>query len=65
MDALSPEEFDLNKDAYLARIADLHERRQRSRVGGTEASRERHIKRGRMLPRARVDALLDPGSPNW
>ncbi|HJM92188.1 MAG: carboxyl transferase domain-containing protein [Alphaproteobacteria bacterium] len=63
MDALSPEEFDLNKDAYLERIADLHGRRQRSRIGGSEASRERHIKRGRMLPRARVDALLDPGSP--
>ncbi len=63
MDALSPEEFALNNNAYLARIDDLHQRRQAARIGGSEASRDRHIKRGRMLPRGRVDALLDPGSP--
>ena len=63
MDALSPEEFARNRAAYLARIEDLHKRRQAARIGGSKASRERHIKRGRMLPRARVEALLDPGSP--
>ena len=32
-------------------------------AGGGEAARERHIKRGKMLPRDRVANLLDPGSP--
>ena len=30
--------------------------------GGPQASRERHVARGKLLPRARVEALLDPGS---
>ncbi len=31
--------------------------------GGSDASRERHLKRGKMLPRDRVAGVLDPGSP--
>src|SRR5512139_580784 len=31
--------------------------------GGNEKSRERHISRGKLLPRERVERLLDPGSP--
>jgi 3-methylcrotonyl-CoA carboxylase beta subunit len=31
--------------------------------GGGEAARERHVGRGKMLPRERVARLLDPGSP--
>jgi 3-methylcrotonyl-CoA carboxylase beta subunit len=31
--------------------------------GGTEKSRERHVARGKLLPRDRVERLLDPGSP--
>jgi len=31
--------------------------------GGGKASRERHVKRGKMLPRDRVEKLLDPGTP--
>ena len=31
--------------------------------GGDERSRTRHTERGKLLPRDRVDALLDPGSP--
>ncbi len=33
------------------------------RRGGPDASRERHVSRGKLLPRDRVDHLLDPGSP--
>jgi 3-methylcrotonyl-CoA carboxylase beta subunit len=33
------------------------------RLGGPEVSRQRHVDRGKLLPRDRVDALLDPGSP--
>jgi len=32
-------------------------------LGGPEASRERHTARGKLLPRERVERLLDPGSP--
>lgn len=31
--------------------------------GGSDASRERHVSRGKLLPRDRVERLLDPGSP--
>jgi 3-methylcrotonyl-CoA carboxylase beta subunit len=32
-------------------------------LGGSEASRERHVSRGKLLPRERVERLLDPGAP--
>jgi 3-methylcrotonyl-CoA carboxylase beta subunit len=32
-------------------------------LGGTEKSRDRHVARGKLLPRDRVERLLDPGSP--
>ncbi len=32
-------------------------------LGGTEKSRERHTSRGKLLPRERVERLLDPGAP--
>src|SRR5687767_11912672 len=32
-------------------------------LGGNEASRQRHASRGKLLPRERVERLLDPGSP--
>jgi len=32
-------------------------------LGGTERHRERHVARGKLLPRERVERLLDPGSP--
>ncbi|MDF2387129.1 acyl-CoA carboxylase subunit beta [Nostoc ellipsosporum NOK] len=35
----------------------------RAALGGSEAARERHAGRGKLLPRARVEQLLDPGSP--
>ncbi|EGD54666.1 methylcrotonoyl-CoA carboxylase [Gordonia neofelifaecis NRRL B-59395] len=31
--------------------------------GGGEKARERHLSRGKLLPRDRIDALIDPGSP--
>ncbi|MBZ5735623.1 methylcrotonoyl-CoA carboxylase [Nocardioides sp. TRM66260-LWL] len=46
-----------------ALTAELHERLARVRQGGGEASRQRHVARGKLLPRDRVEHLLDPGSP--
>jgi 3-methylcrotonyl-CoA carboxylase beta subunit len=42
---------------------ELRERIALAGRGGPEAARERHIGRGKLLPRERVERLLDPGSP--
>ena len=42
---------------------DLWSRVATAALGGTEKSRERHVARGKLLPRERVERLLDPGSP--
>ncbi len=44
------------RDELRARVAE-------AALGGPEASRDRHVKRGKLLPRDRVERLLDPGSP--
>jgi 3-methylcrotonyl-CoA carboxylase beta subunit len=41
----------------------LRERVAAAALGGPEAIRARHTARGKLLPRERVDRLLDPGSP--
>ncbi|MDD7965832.1 carboxyl transferase domain-containing protein [Actinomycetospora sp. DW7H6] len=50
-------------EGHRALVADLRERLALARLGGPERSRARHVERGKMLPRDRVDALLDPSSP--
>jgi 3-methylcrotonyl-CoA carboxylase beta subunit len=52
-----------NAEQNLALVAELRDRLARASLGGPERSRERHVARGKLLPRDRVDALLDPGSP--
>src|ERR687893_519311 len=44
-------------------VAELQERLRQRALGGSEASRARHVERGKLLPRDRVAHLLDPGSP--
>jgi 3-methylcrotonyl-CoA carboxylase beta subunit len=51
-----------NADSMAAAVADLHALVERVADGGPPASRERHVARGKMLPRQRVERLLDPGS---
>tara|TARA_R110000764_G_scaffold59492_2_gene128397 strand:+ start:98 stop:1705 length:1608 start_codon:yes stop_codon:yes gene_type:complete len=46
-----------------ALVAELRAKVARAALGGSEASRERHVNRGKLLPRDRVERLLDPGSP--
>ena len=48
---------------HESNVATLRERLARVAVGGGERARERHISRGKLLPRDRVDGLLDVGSP--
>ena len=42
---------------------ELRARVAQAALGGNEKSRERHVARGKLLPRERVERLLDPGSP--
>jgi 3-methylcrotonyl-CoA carboxylase beta subunit len=44
-------------------VDDLRERLAAVRMGGSEAARRKHLDRGKLLARDRVDQLLDPGSP--
>jgi len=44
-------------------VAELRERLATVRQGGSEASRARHVERGKLPVRERIDRLLDPGSP--
>jgi len=46
-----------------ARAAELRERVAQPALGGDQKSRDRHTARGKLLPRDRVERLLDPGSP--
>jgi 3-methylcrotonyl-CoA carboxylase beta subunit len=46
-----------------ALAAELRERVAQAALGGNAKSRERHTSRGKLLPRDRVERLLDPGSP--
>lgn len=51
-----------NRNAHLAALAEIEHAASAAANGGGEASRERHLARGKMLPRERVAGLLDPGS---
>jgi 3-methylcrotonyl-CoA carboxylase beta subunit len=54
------------KSNYLANIDAINVCKEISKEiskGGPEKSRERHVARGKMLPRDRISNLLDPGSP--
>jgi 3-methylcrotonyl-CoA carboxylase beta subunit len=52
-----------NAAAMRALVEDLREKVAAIREGGGAAARRRHLARGKLLPRERVRALLDPGSP--
>lgn len=46
-----------------ALVDDLKEKISKISLGGSERARDKHISRGKLLPRERVNALLDPGTP--
>ena len=56
-------DFADNAAAMQALTSDLQAIRATVAQGGSEASRKRHVARGKKLPRDRVNELLDPGSP--
>jgi 3-methylcrotonyl-CoA carboxylase beta subunit len=57
------EAFRANRAAHLALLARVREAAVQAASGGGDKARDRHIQRGKMLPRDRVGGLLDPGSP--
>src|SRR5258706_269210 len=57
------ETFQANAAAMEALVADLGARRAEAAAGGPEKLRQRHLARGKLLPRERVVQLIDPGSP--
>jgi 3-methylcrotonyl-CoA carboxylase beta subunit len=65
-----PTLIDRQSDAFRANVAhnrglaaELRDRVAKAALGGSEAARQRHVARGKLLPRERIDRLLDPGSP--
>ncbi|HZK58581.1 MAG TPA: carboxyl transferase domain-containing protein [Cryobacterium sp.] len=59
----SSQAFGENDAAQRELVEDLQRRLATAALGGPEKSRQRHISRGKLLPRERIDQLLDEGSP--
>ncbi len=55
--------FDENREHLQAQVDDLRELVAQIKLGGGEKYRQRHKARGKLLPRERLDAVLDDGSP--
>lgn len=56
-------EFTANRQSMEDLVTDLAVKAGEAALGGGEVARKRHTSRGKMLPRERVERLLDPGSP--
>ena len=63
--SLSPrsEVYRTNEAAQLEQLARVSEAAQTALSGGGQKSRDRHVSRGKILPRDRIARLIDPGSP--
>ena len=59
----SSESFRKNVKAHKAALAEVADAANQAAAGGGPKARDRHLSRGKMLPRERVANLLDPGSP--
>ena len=62
IDSRSPE-FAANAARLRELVAELNAHLTRAALGGGDKARAKHTERGKLLPRERVRALLDPGSP--
>ena len=56
------ETFAENAAHMQAQVDDLREKCEKIALGGPERAREKHLARGKLLPRDRVNTLLDPGT---
>ena len=55
--------FSANREDMQAQVDDLRKLVDEVRQGGGPKAQERHVSRGKLLPRDRLNAVLDPGSP--
>jgi len=62
IDPLS-ERFRANHARMSALASDLRAQIERAALGGGDDARRKHTARGKLLPRERVQTLIDPGSP--
>ena len=62
---INPETNDFrdNAKAMRALVTDLKEKVAKISIGGSQRARDKHLSRGKLLPRERVERLLDPGTP--
>src|SRR6476620_2494746 len=56
-------EFADNTEAMKGLVADLRAKLDGAMQGGSEEARARHVTRGKLLARDRINLLLDPGTP--
>jgi 3-methylcrotonyl-CoA carboxylase beta subunit len=56
-------EFAANSAAMRGLVEELRDRQAKIAMGGGDAARAKHVARGKLLPRDRVEMLLDPGAP--
>lgn len=61
--SIASQEFKENQAAMQALVSDLYQHLQQIALGGDEKARARHLKHGKLLPRERLQQLLDPGTP--
>ncbi len=59
----SSEDFAANSAQMSALVADFKDKVAQVALGGPERAREKHASRGKLLPRERLELLLDPGTP--
>ena len=59
---VSGAKFSANRAAMQALLDELQAKTAAAALGGPEESRRRHTERGKLLPRERVERLVDPGS---
>ncbi|MGB0127157.1 MAG: carboxyl transferase domain-containing protein [Rhodocyclaceae bacterium] len=57
------EDFRANAQVLRALVEDLRQKTAAVALGGQEEARSKHLTRGKLLVRDRVDALIDPGTP--
>ncbi|MBI3440784.1 MAG: methylcrotonoyl-CoA carboxylase, partial [Proteobacteria bacterium] len=57
------QDFQANSQAMEKVVEDFRDKLAAIQQGGGEVAREKHLARGKMLPRDRIKNLLDPGSP--
>jgi len=63
--SISPrsEQYQANHASMQALVSDLRTKLAQAALGGSAAAREKHVARGKLLPRERVETLVDPGAP--